>query len=212
MKTKDFAALGKKLLTYMPGFTSKGMLVFAQPISHVIRGLHFDGSSHNPKSFYIYCFFQPLCVPISHLHFTFGFRLRNMEGIDGWSSDDPRLLEKVGDAIATKAMPFLNGAATLEDAAVAAEAMQPSNPHVMEAAAYCRALSGDLEGALSSLDALDLAIDRKITWQATIADRANMLGELLKSDPGEARKRLLEWELETVQNVGLGAFWSKRKQ
>lgn len=211
MKTKDFAALGKKLLPYMSGFTSKGMLIFAQPIDHIIRGLHFDGSSHNPRSFYIYAFFQPLCVPHRNIHFTLGFRLRNMEGVDGWSSDDPHLIEKIGEAIAAKAMPFLNGVATLRDAAVAAETMQSSNPHVMEAAAYCRALSGDREGALSSLDALGLALDREIAWQAKIGDRAKTLSKLLGSDFDAARKQLLEWEAETVQNVGLGAFWSKQK-
>lgn len=212
MKTKDFAALGKILLPKMPGFASKGMLIFAHPIGHVIRGIHFEGSSFDQKSIYANVFFQPLCVPCNHLHFTLGFRLRNMDGIDGWSSDEPDLIEKMSESIAIKAMPFLDDVATLRGAASAAEAMQSTNPHVLEAAAYCHVLSDDLEAALSSLDALGRSVDLTVAWQAEIAGRANLVRELVTSDPGGARKQLLEWEAQTAQNVGLGAFWSRQEQ
>ena len=212
MKAKYFAALGKKLLPSMPDFASKGMLIFAQPIGHVIRGIHFEGSNFDQQSFFANVFFQPLCVPCNHLHFTFGFRLRNMDGIDGWSSDEPDLIEKLSEAIAAKAMPFLDDVATLKGAARAAEAMQSTNPHVLEAAAHCRVLSGDLEAALASLRTLGLSVDLEVAWQAEIASRANLVKELVTSDPGGAREQLLEWEAQTAQNVGLGAFWSRQEQ
>lgn len=51
MKTKDFAALGRRLLPALPGFRVEGDMIFMHPIAHILRGICFDGSSFDAKLF-----------------------------------------------------------------------------------------------------------------------------------------------------------------
>jgi hypothetical protein len=79
-EAKEFSSLGRKLLPILPGYAVKGAMILAQPIEPVVRGLHFDGSSHDADIFYIYVFYMPLCVPCRFVHLTFGSRLRQLNG------------------------------------------------------------------------------------------------------------------------------------
>lgn len=210
MKSKDFSALGKKLLPYLPNYRVKGALIFAEPIDHILRGISFDSSSHSATSFYIHVFFQPLCVPVQFMHWTLGERLRDMNNIDGWYSDRPNLVSDIGEALVAKALPFLDRVETLEGAAEAAEEMGTGNSHVQEAAAYCRALAGDTQTALSALENIPDGLNLSVAWQAEQASRIEQFRTLLRNDPAAAKKQLLVWEAETAQKIGLGAFWNKR--
>jgi hypothetical protein len=209
MKSKDFSALGKKLLPYLSGYRVKGALIFAEPIGHILRGIAFDSSSHSSTSFYIHVFFQPLCVPSSHMHLTLGDRLRDMNNIDGWDSERPNLVADIGESIIAKALPLLDRVRTLEGAAEAAQEIGAGNSHVQEAAAFCRALAGDTQTALSALEKIPDGLDRSVAWQAEQAERIEQFRTLLRGDPIAARKQLLVWEAETAQKIGLGSFWKR---
>ena len=143
------------------------------------------------------------------MHFTLGSRLRDLNGIDGWSSDRPNLVADIGAAIAAKGLPFLDQVGTLEGAAKAAEAMRSPNSHVQEAAACCWALAGNIERAACILDPIPSRMDTNIEWQAEQANRIEGLKNLFRSNPEAAKKRLLAGEAETAQNIGMGSFWSR---
>lgn len=207
MKSKDFSALGKKLLPYLPDYRVRGALIFAEPIGHILRGIAFDSSSYSATSFYIHVFFQPLCVPSNFMHLTLGHRVRDMKNIDGWDSERPDLVADIGEALVAKALPFLNRVETLEGAAEAAEEMGSGNSHVAEAAALCRALAGDTHTALLSLEKIPEGLNRNIAWQDEQATRIEQFQTLLRRDPVGAKKQLLLWEAETAQKIGLGSFW-----
>src|SRR5262249_40856150 len=87
MKTRDFVKIEKRLLSTLADFTVKGPLLFIVPIEHTLRGFHFDGSSFDKNAFYVSAFFMPLCVPRTHLHLTFGHRVRSRTG-EGWNADE----------------------------------------------------------------------------------------------------------------------------
>jgi predicted ArsR family transcriptional regulator len=47
-------------------------------------------------------------------------------------------------------------------------------------------------------------LDKGISWQAEMGERATQLARKLGVDPQEAKRQLAEWEQETVKNLGLG--------
>ncbi|OBZ93243.1 hypothetical protein ADU59_22535 [Pararhizobium polonicum] len=202
MKMNDFAALGRNLLDCLPGYRVKGSLIFAEPIGHVLRGIGFDSSSHSKTSFHMHVFFQPLCIPAKHVHFTLGFRLRDVNGYDGWYSDRSNLVADISKAILVNAAPFLESVATVEGAAKTAEAMRSSNSHVQEAAALCRILAGDPTKALSQLQEIT-GLDRRIAWQNEQATRIDGLIEMLRTDRAVAERKLRIWQSETALALGV---------
>jgi hypothetical protein len=99
MTTKEFVALGKSLLPKLPGFAVKGSLMFIPPVECVLRGIHFDGSSFDKRSFSVTTFALPLCVPTNHLYLNFGTRVRHKGGGDRWSMRTPDLREELATAL-----------------------------------------------------------------------------------------------------------------
>lgn len=202
MRKKDFAALGRKLLVSLPGYHVKGALIFAEPTNPILRGIAFDGSSHSKTSFYIYVFFQPLCVPAEHIHFTFGFRLTDSAGVGGWESDRPNLVTDISKSLSKQALPFLQKVVSLEGAAETLDAMRSSNTHVNEASAFCRILTGDTALALKRLENIT-GFNREIEWQDQQASRIESMIQMLRADLEAAKQRLLIWQTETASASGV---------
>jgi hypothetical protein len=186
-------------------------VIFADPIGHILRGISFDSSSHGAEAFYVHTFFQPLCVPAEHMHWTLGFRLTDMDGYDGWNSNRSDLLIALRDAVMAKALPFLASVETLEGAARTAEAISSSSP-VQENAAFCWLLAGDVKRAASLLENscnwLSRNVDNDIAWQLELLRRIEHVRDLLQNDPDAAVKQLLVWEAETVERIGFTSEWS----
>jgi len=88
MKTKEFVSLAKQLSPDLHGFAINGPLMFIRPVNRVLRGLYFEGSSFDAKSFYLWAFFLPLCVPTKHVSFNLGKRIRGGGG-ERWSQTIP---------------------------------------------------------------------------------------------------------------------------
>jgi polygalacturonase len=55
-------------------------------VKHALRGLYFEGSSFDGKSFYVWTFVLPLFVPTKHVSFNLGKRLRALGGADRWNA------------------------------------------------------------------------------------------------------------------------------
>ena len=83
MKKKEFALLARQLLPEMPGMTVHAPLVVAVPMGEILRGLHFEGSSFDAKSFYVDVFWLPLYVPTDEVYFNLGKGIRGESGGNG---------------------------------------------------------------------------------------------------------------------------------
>jgi len=192
MRKNYVSALGIKLLDRLPGYHVKGALILAEPTIPILRGIAFDGSSHSKTSFYMHFFFQPLCVPAEHIHFTFGFRMTDPTGIDGWESDRPNLVADISKSLSKQALPFLQKVATLDGAAETLNSMKSKNTHVKEAIAFCRILTGDTAMALKQLENIT-GFNRKIEWQEKQASRIEHMIQMLRADSEAAKRQLLIW-------------------
>lgn len=186
-------------------------MFFAVPMEHILRGLFFDGSRFNSYSFYVHAFVMPLFVPSLSVHFTFGFRLKDLDGKDNWWSDDSMVVEKLKEAIQRDAIPFLEQSKSLSGAAATIASLGANNPHAFEASAYCNLLSGEDEVAMEFLEKIEMILDAKYAWRKELLDRAKTIKKLIMTNPGAAQQKLLDWETTTVRALGLCDFWSNGK-
>jgi hypothetical protein len=145
---------------------------------------------------------MPLCVPVKHLHFTFGHRVGSKKR---WSGDQPDLEAALTSEMLKEAL-FLTGLKTPRDAAKALGPLtKRPNPHCHEAFAYTLIQAGEARAALEALDALLKLTDTTVAWQQEIASRAQLIKDKLVK-PEEAKKQLAIWESETASNLGLEMF------
>jgi len=200
MRTKDFNSLTTALMKDLPGFRVKGSLMFIPPCKHLLRGIYFEPSAADGRSFYVWVFVLPLFVPTEHLYFNLGKRIGS-----GWNADSPDLLIELCEAIKREALPFLNSMGTLKGLT---ETPIENSPDIraQQAIAYGLAITGDIEQALIALDLLILSLDVEFPWQQAIKDKAQELSSMLKQDPSLALRCLQTWEAETIRNLKLEEF------
>lgn len=205
MKKKQFEALCKKLLPDLPGFACKGWLLYAHPVSHILRGFCCDDSGFDPTSFAVSVFVLPLYVPTQHVYFNYGHRLRDERGCaNWWNIQEPDSASKLLSSIQREGLPFLDGVRQPSQMVALVERLPGNtNPHSLEAIAYSLAMANEYVAAQSALDRLVKALDVKIGWQAEMMERAKQLGEKLNIDPQGVKQLLTEWEQATVKNLGL---------
>ena len=151
MKKKQFESICRKILPNLPGFVSKGWLLYAHPTSHILRGFCCDGSGFNPSLFVVWVFALPLYVPTQYVSFNFGSRLKNEKGCDKWwDVQEPDLANKLRNHIQQQGLPFLDGVRQPSEMVAFAERFPgKANPHSMEAVAYSLAMADDYSGAAS---------------------------------------------------------------
>lgn len=209
MKTKQFIELETHLLPNFPGFVVKGKLMFISPVEHTLRGFHFEASAFAKKNFYINVFFMPLCVPVKHIHFTFGHRIGPNKR---WSVDQPELEGTLASEM-LKEIPVLVGLKTAKDVAEAVELLTKGNPtsgyvnpHCYEALAYNRIQSGEIPVAANVIDILLEKINPSVAWEKEIALRVRLIKSKLLENPEEAKNQLATWEAESIHNLGLQEF------
>jgi hypothetical protein len=203
MKTAQVRSLGKDLLPQMPGYTHKGLMLYASPLNHVLRGFYFEDSGFDPSAFYVWAFFLPLYVPTTHVSFSFGKRLGEASG-KRWNLGDSQLRDELLACIQRDGLPFLEGVKEPDDVATAIHRLgADSDPYKLEAIAYSLAMADDVAAAQQALEHLAKVLDRKIGWQAEMIDRAVQLAWQMNSDPRQAKQQLSEWEQTTVKNLGI---------
>jgi hypothetical protein len=208
MKTAEFVALEKRLLSDFPKFVIKGNLMFVAPVKYALRGFYFEPSGFDKEAFYVNVFFTVLCVPTEHLSFTFCDRIRTPNGSDGWHANQGSLETSLKLAMQSQNMPILSEIESRRNLAelVALMVGNSKDPNRSEALAYALALAGETAAAIEGLDQLLTLLDSEIGWQQEIMARALLLRSNLAEKPSEAKEQLEEWEAETVRNLGLERF------
>ncbi len=192
MTKKELNGIIEKLLPNFPNFSSKGQLLFSQPVDGVLRGIFFDTSS-NPRKFYVHVFIQLSFIPASHFVFNTGFRIGG-----SWDADVPNLIPELEDKIKKEAMPFLQ---TKNVSETIKSVRNDKDLYTQQAIAYLAVYQRD-SSAVSELDRLISLLDSRIDWQKDMLDSACALKSDLKN-PGEIRRKFLAWEKETFKNLGI---------
>src|SRR5712692_1361407 len=109
MKKKQFESIGRKLVSHLPGFSCKGWLIHALPVTHLLRGFCCDDSGFAPAKFTVVVFVLPLYVPTNHLYFLFGDRLKDDRGCSmWWDVNDANLADDLLLRMKTQGIPFLS--------------------------------------------------------------------------------------------------------
>lgn len=187
----------------MRGYTHKGLMLFATPLNHVLRGFYFEDSGFDPSAFYVWAFFLPLYVPTTHVSFSFGKRLGEGSG-KRWNVSDPQLRDELLVYIQRDGLPFLDGVRQPCDVPTAIQRLGAgSDPYSLEAIAYSLAMADDFAGAQQGLERLTKTLDKSIPWQSEMIERATQLAMQLTNDPQRAKQQLSEWEQATVKNLGV---------
>jgi hypothetical protein len=206
MKKKEFASLARRLSPHVPGTIVHGPMLLIPPVTRTLRGLYFEGSSFDAKSFYIWVFWMPLCVPSEHVYFNLGRRVRGTSGGDRWNAGAPQLLEDLVAAIRSEAIPLLSltGTQTGEIEAARAATAGNTSPYTHQALAYVLAQAGETQAAVDTLAVLLGFLDPAVPWQAEMGARARLLKEGLVEHPEEVARMLDGWRLDSIRNLGLG--------
>jgi hypothetical protein len=204
MKTKEFSSLAKQLLPHVSGMIIHGPMMLAVPVGEVLRGIYFEGSDFDAKSFYVWVFWLPLYVPTERIAFNLGKRIRGRSG-ERWNAESAQLLENLATAIRCEALPFLGGLETPQGVVKAARlaAAESRDPYVHQALSYALAKAGETEDAVGAIDTLLGLLTPGIPWQAELGTRANLLKEKLLERIENAGAMLEGWRAESVRKLGL---------
>jgi hypothetical protein len=200
VRKTEFNSLIKALTKELPGFAVKDSLMFIPPCRHLLRGIYFEPSTADKRSFYVTVFVLPLFVPTDHIYLNLGERV----GIS-WNADDKDLLPELAEVLKREALPFLNSMGTLQGLTGALIHNSP-DARTQQAMAYGLAVKGDIEQALVALDLLILSLEVEFPWQQCIKDQAQALRTALTENPSLAMRWLQTWEAETRQHLGLEKF------
>ena len=174
------------------------------PIGHTLRGVFLERSSA-PTSFYVWVFFQPLCVPSDHTYFNLGWRLGG--GTQTWNVDDSSGLDDLRESIVREAIPFLEPIKTPRDTALAGKLLDPRHDGATQrAVAYAFARAGDTPQAIREIDRfLAIGVGDERDWVLKESAEASSLKKLLLTDPAAAQRQLQEWEAKTLDGSWLTA-------
>ena len=189
----------------MEGFVAKRHLVFKPPLKHLLRGFAFEGSSFNKDSFYVCAFVMPLCVPKEHLSFTFGDRVRDLNGADRWNVGMPNLIENLSAALKRDAVTFISRIESVSDFIGYAKS-GPRTLRNLEGVGYSLARNGQISEACAIFDELLAMVDLSNSWQRELAGEVNRLKDVLTQAPENVRAQLAASESETIHKLGLYEF------
>jgi hypothetical protein len=205
MTKAELGKAAKRLATRFPEFRVRGSLLLLTPVGSTLRGLALERSSAN-AAFYVWAFFQPLCVPAEHIYFNLGRRVGG--GSRTWSAVEPSALDALESAIRREALPFLAPISSSRDAALAAKLLDPEHDATTQrAVAYSFARAGDTSQSLREIDRfLALAKDDMRPWAVREVTEASRLRDLLKNDPTAVQAQLEQWEKHTLKALGLEEF------
>jgi hypothetical protein len=202
MTRKELAAVAQQLSRGLPTLGTKGSLLFVKPIGHTLRGIFLERSG-DPRGFYVWVFFQPLCVPASQTYFNLGWRLGG--GTRRWNVDQSSGLDDLRESILREAIPFLEAIKSPRDAALAGKLLDSEHDGATQrAVAYAFARAGDIPQAIREIDRfLRTGAGDERDWVLRETAEASALRDLLLADPAEAQRQLDQWEKQTLGAIGL---------
>ena len=206
MKNAEYAAIAQKLLPHIPRFAIEAPLILRTPVGEVLSAICFD-HSEDPRDFYVWAFFLPMCLPCEDVTFTFGRMLRRPNRHLCWSADSDELIQELRFVIANEALPFLsqvNGPIDLVD--YIANNSNMANPHSRDAIAFSLARAGRTNESLVAFDDLLRGLDLGIFWQRGLSERALAFKRLLETDPDQAQRQLDAWTDESLRNLNLEKY------
>ena len=206
MTKKEFITLAKQLLPVVPDAVVHGPMIAIVPMGQILRGLNFDRSGWSKTAFYVETFWLPLYVPTEHIHFTFGNRIRDSRGVDGWDTVSPAMLDELSAAIRRNALPFFDTVKTLQGVVEVARAAvaRSLNSHHHQALAYTLAKIGEVEDAVQVIDALLVRLDdTTIPWVAKQKADITAFRKILTDRPEDIDATLEGWRAETIRNLKL---------
>jgi len=202
LTTKQFLEMQEKLLSTLPGFALGKRLIYSQCPKYVLRGLSFQGSSFNKKSFYVTVFAMALYVPSEHLAFVICKRLRDQNGGERWNFETSKVVELLGSAIRAQAVPLLARVSSLQGFCDQLGNRIHVNPNITVANAFGLVLLGKESVAGQLMDELASRLDFNVGWQRTIADQVNLIKRKLNHSGDRARQQLEMWANETLDQIG----------
>lgn len=164
----------RHLLPALPGFASKGKLIFRSPIGSLLHGFALD-DSRNPDGGYANVFVQPLFDPVRYVYVSHGYRLGGSSHFWDVDPQNPEPgVRAIRDAIMSEGLPFLqrlDGPAAfaryIEEVRASRPTPRPGQPlsprprpaftpgYVFDIAG-CHAWLGDAASALAELAKLQL--------------------------------------------------------
>lgn len=208
MKKKEFASLARQLLPHFSGMVVHIPLMLLRPVKPVLRGICFEGSGSDPKSFYVWKFWLPLYVPRKRISFTHGERLRDEAGAEMWNVTESRLVERLTDAIRTQALPFLEGLDTPQSVVERARQAAAGSEYLYfhQTFSFALAKAGRYHEAAKAIEVFMGLLDRAVPWQAELGAQADALKQALVSRPDEVPGMLDSWMTETIRHLGLEAL------
>jgi len=211
MTNREVSALFKQVLPSGSGFRIKGSLAFVSPVHRVLKGFCCEGSSFDKASFYVNVFLMPLSIPMTHLYFNLGKRIRDATDADRWSVTQPNMVADLTRTFSSEMKSLLTCDDTVIDVAeVAAKLQVEDDPYVQEGIAYLAAQEGHVKEAIDRLERLTKALDRQVSWQSAMADRVGRIKLLLLANPIDAQEQLRQWQGETVCNLHLTDLLAER--
>lgn len=208
MRAKEWKRLAAQVIEpFGPALTMTGSLVHAPDTVTMLRGLAKDSSGFSTE-FAIWAFVQPLGVPVDHLVFSYGLRLRHRQTDQEWWSSDPAgrasVIMDLQDAVTTQALPLLQRIGSAQGLLDHIEGTKhwTTDPHHIEAASCCVIELDDRQRA----DGLRACLRRSTWapgWPKDAAERASRRLEEFMEDPDGARQRLLQTSVATAEGLGL---------
>lgn len=209
----------ERLALRLPEYRVARGLLYASPVSLLLRGYCFDTSAFEPAAFYVWVFVQPLYVPHDYIFFSFGRRFEEAgAGELRWTLTSANLNtveEDVLHCIETQGVPLLNLLKDPKDLAKASARepgsagelfdCDPDDPNVTEARAYSWILAGNFDKARIDLASLvsDAALRPEQDWEFAIRDRAREVLAVLVRSPEEAKLLLTRWAIDTAKKLRL---------
>jgi hypothetical protein len=205
LKTEEFVALGRAIVSELPGFFVHKYMILATPVRHALRGVLFESSGFQPKGFYAWAFVQPLCVPAEHEVLDCGWRLGGEAHV--WDSSGETVQDRLLPIIRSDVLPFLKRSESPGSLAEAVQSLGFSDsPACQRAVAYSLARAGEYRRAGPLLEALAAPGINGPDWQRERANEAQHLLSLVQADKDSAQRQLEEWEKQTASNLGLSAY------
>jgi hypothetical protein len=182
-------------------------------LDSVLRGFFFEDSSFSQNTLYVWVFVQPLYVPSTNVHFTFGRRLTNKAAgasYESWEITDSNLEEQarlILREILAEGLPYLAHLSTPDQLATNLESATGlrDNVFVREAIAYSLAWIGHYKSALRVLHKLAAPVrDRESTQ---ISTRAEELVAAINASPVSTAKLMNSWTKFTLAHLSLPTSW-----
>ena len=188
----------KNIIGYVgPNIIQKGSYILLHPFDDLLGGFCFERSASDKNSIYIWWFVQPLFIPGSIIHLTFGNRLENLHRNQSWENLDlMENIEKIREII-QKTIPLIK---TLTDSPSFYDHYDGhplENLRIDEALVYTRIWiesTNYMDKIKNLISDIDNKFDGSIPWIKTIKeDMINLsLSENPRSILADNKKNLIE--------------------